>query len=102
MRAANFFTVTVSGALSLGLIFAGGCKSNTVDKGAFKSAINNYLSSQQDCLWSAPIKFPVQADTNNDEQTRGYDALVDAGLLTRGSAEKKRFLIGSKQVNDYD
>jgi hypothetical protein len=102
MRAANLFAVTVSGVLSVGLMFAAGCKSNTVDKGAFKNAINNYYSSQQDCLWPAPIKFPVQADTNNDEQTKGYDALVDAGLLTRGSAEKKRFLIGSKQVNDYD
>jgi hypothetical protein len=48
------------------------------------------------------LKFPVQADTSNDEQTKGYDALVDAGLLTRTSAEKKRFLVGSKQVNDYD
>jgi len=102
MRAANFLTTTFAGVLGFGLICAAGCKSNTVDKGAFKSAIDNYLSSQQDCLWSTPIKFPVQADTNNDEQTRGYDALVDAGLLTRGSAEKKRFLIGSKQVNDYD
>ena len=102
MRVTHVVSATVSGVLSLGLIFALGCKSNTVDKGAFKSAIDNYLSSQQDCLWPAPIKFPVQADTNNDEQTKSYDALVDAGLLTRGSAEKKRFLIGSKQVNDYD
>ncbi len=41
-------------------------------------------------------------DTNNDLQTKGFDALTDAGLLTRTSQEKKRFLIGSKQVNDYD
>jgi hypothetical protein len=30
------------------------------------------------------------------------DALTDSGLLTRKAEEKKRFLIGSKQVNDYD
>jgi hypothetical protein len=85
-----------------GVVAVGGCKKNAVDQGAFKSALNNYLSAKQTCLWSAPIKFPVQADTSNDEQTKEFDALTDAGMLTRKSAEKKRFLVGSKQVNDYD
>lgn len=88
--------------LVAGLAFFVGCKKNEVDQAAFKSAINNYLSAKQQCLWSAPVKFPAQADTSNDEQTKSYDALTDAGLLTRKSAEKKRFLVGSKQVNDYD
>jgi len=79
-----------------------GCKKNTVDKMAFKSALDNYYSARQDCLWPTPVKFPVQADTSNDEQTKSFDALTDAGLLTRKPEEKKRFLIGSKQVNDYD
>lgn len=82
--------------------FAAGCKKNAVDKGAFKTAIDHYLASQQQCLWSTPIKLPAQADTSDDEETKGFDALTDAGLLTRKAAEKKRFLIGSKQVNDYD
>jgi hypothetical protein len=86
-----------------GVVAAGsGCKKNEVDKGAFKSAINNYLSAKQSCLWEAPIKFPMQADTSKDEQTKEFDALTDAGMLTRTSAEKKRFLVGSKQVNNYD
>jgi hypothetical protein len=86
-----------------GLIAVGGCrKTNFVDKAAFKSAINNYYSTRQDCLWASPVKFPVQADTSNYEQTKGYDALTDAGFLVRKAAEKKRFLIGSKQVTDYD
>lgn len=90
-------------ALVTGVMAAGaGCKKNEVDQGAFKSALNNYLSSRQECLWSAPVKFPAQADTSNDEQTKGFDALTDAGLLTRKPVEKKRFLVGSKQVNDYD
>jgi hypothetical protein len=93
-------SVVVGIALVLGL--GAGCKKNELDKGAFKSALNDYLKAQQECLWASPQKFPAQADTSNDEQTRGYDALVDAALLTRSSAEKKRFLIGSKQVNDYD
>ena len=86
-----------------GVMLVAGCrKTNFVDKAAFKSAINNYYSTRQDCLWSSPVKFPVQADTSNYEQTKGYDALTDAGFLVRQAAEKKRFLIGSKQVNNYD
>lgn len=84
------------------VFLAAGCRKNAVDKMAFQSALNNYYSARQDCLWSAPVKFPAQADTSDDEQTKSFDALVDAGLLTRKSAEKKRFLVGSKQVNDYD
>ncbi len=82
-------------------VFAG-CKKNAVDKMAFKSALNNYYSGRQDCLWPAAIKLPAQADASNDEQTKGFDALTDAGMLTRKAEEKKRFLIGSKQVTDYD
>lgn len=84
------------------LLMAAGCKTNTVDKMAFKSAINDYYKAKPVCIWTTTVKFPAQADTSNDEQTKGFDALVDAGLLTRQSAEKKRFLIGSKQVNNYD
>ena len=82
--------------------FAAGCHTNMVDKGAFKSALNNYYNGRQACLWGHAIKFPAQADTSNDEQTKGFDALTDAGLLTRTPGEKSRFLIGSKQVNNYD
>jgi hypothetical protein len=89
-------------AISAGFIVAAGCHSNTVDKAAFKSAINGYLGAHQECVWNDPMKFPAQADTANDMQTKGFDALTDAGLLVRSSAEKKRFLIGSKQVNNYD
>jgi len=84
------------------LFLGTGCRKNAVDKSAFKSAINNYYSGRQVCLFPNPVKFPAQADTSNEEQTKGFDALTDAGLLTRKDVEKKRFLIGSKQVNDYD
>jgi hypothetical protein len=84
------------------VVFAAGCHSKVVDREEFRMALNNYLAGQQKCLWPAPVKFPAQADTNNENQTQGFDALTDAGLLTRMPAEKKRFLIGSKQVNDYD
>jgi hypothetical protein len=87
----------------LALVIAGaGCRKNAVDPSAFKSALNDYYNAKQVCVWSAAVKFPAQADTNNEDQTKGFDALTDAGLLTRTPAEKKRFLIGSKQVNNYD
>jgi len=79
-----------------------GCKTKTVDKEAFKTALNDYYKGQQDCLWASAQKLPAQADASNDQQTKGYDALVDAGLLARSSAEKKQFLVGSKRVNNYD
>jgi hypothetical protein len=84
------------------VMLSAGCKKNAVDKAAFKSSLNNYLASKQQCLWDAPVKMPAQADASKDEQTKGFDALTDAGLLTRKAVEKKRFLIGSKQANDYD
>ena len=95
-------TSKVSVAVGGAILMIAGCHSNTVDQAAFKSAINDYYKGKQECVWSAPMKFPAQADTSKDEQTKGFDALTDAGLLTRKTAEKSRFLIGSKQVNDYD
>jgi hypothetical protein len=79
-----------------------GCRSKVIDKEQFHSALNSYYANQQSCLWSSPVKFPVQADTDDDAKRQHYDALTDAGLLTRIPAEKKRFLIGSKNVNNYD
>ena len=99
MQVKSLLAVSVCG---LFLVTAGCRKTNHVDKGAFKSAINHYLSAHDEYVWSAPVKFPAQVTTSNDEETKGFDALTDAGLLIRKSAEKKRFLIGSKQVNNYD
>lgn len=86
-----------------GLItLAAGCNKTKPDTTNFKTAINNYYSAHPSCVWQSPVKFPAQADADNDTQTKGFDALTDASLLTRTPQEKKRFLIGSKQVNDYD
>ena len=90
------------GVVACGMMLFAGCKTNSVDKGAFKTAINDYYGSRHTCVWTTPVKFPAEADTSNNDQTKGFDALTDAGLLTRTAAEKKRFLIGSKQVNMYD
>ena len=92
-------TAALCGAAAL---FATGCNKKADNTINFTSAINTYYSAHPACLWSDPIKFPVQADTSDASKTSGYDALVDQGLLVRTTAEKKKFIIASKQVNNYD
>lgn len=85
----------------MGTIFAlvVGC-SHGPSKSALKTAINDYYSVRNECVWPQPVKFPVQM--NASDNTRGYDALTDAGLLTRKAEQEKRLFAGSKQVNIYD
>ncbi|MEO8726561.1 MAG: hypothetical protein ABI383_10610 [Acidobacteriaceae bacterium] len=93
----------LNAALSAVILLAAGCTAKKgPDTSGFKTAINDYYSAHPDCVWTSPVKFPAQADASNDTQTKGFDALTDAGLLNRKAEEKKRFLIGSKQVTDYD
>ena len=62
-------------------LFAVGCKKDAVDTMAFKSALNSYYAKQQRCLFTAPVKFPAQADTSKDEDTKTYDALTPGGTI---------------------
>src|ERR1700760_4659283 len=68
----------------------------------YADAINSFYQAHPVCLWSDEKKFPVQAATSDDAKTQGYDALTDAGLLTRTTGEKKVMIVASKQVNNYD
>jgi hypothetical protein len=79
-----------------------GCNKKEDNTINFTNAINTYYSAHPSCLWTAPVKFPVQADISDANKTAGYDALVDQGLLARTTAEKKVMIIASKQVNNYD
>jgi hypothetical protein len=90
----------LSPAIAIFLIV--GCNRKADSSLNFTNAINTYYSAHPACLWSDSIKFPVQADTSDISKTSGYDALVDQGLLVRTTAEKKKFIIASKQVNNYD
>jgi hypothetical protein len=83
------------------LLFAG-CNKQDNSKANYQTAINDYYKAHPACVWQDTKKFPVQAATSDDAKTEGYDALTDAGLLTRTTAEKKVFIIASKQVNNYD
>ena len=80
---------------------ATGCKKQ-VDHAEFISAINKSFVGRHECVWPESVKLPAQVDPSKDERIRAFEALTDAGLLLRGSEEKKRFLVGSKQVNVYD
>ena len=91
-----------STVLCAAIVFAAGCNKTDNSKMNYESAINDYYKAHPACLWSQTKKFPVQAATSDDAKTEGYDALTDAGLLTRTTAEKKVFIIASKQVNNYD
>ncbi len=84
------------------VLLAAGCSKTDNSKANFKTAINSYYDAHPACLWSQSQKFPVQAATSDESKTQGFDALTDAGLLTRTTAEKKRFLVGSKEVSNYD
>ncbi len=83
-------------------VMIAGCKKTDDSTANYTKAINSYYASRPACLWQDPIKFPVQADTSDTSKTSGYDALVDQGLLQRTTAEKKVFIIASKQVTNYD
>lgn len=77
------------------------CNKQAPTQPNYTAAINSYYQAHPACLWSGEKKFPVQAATSDDAKTQGYDALVDAGLLTRTTSEKK-IIIVSKQENNYD
>ncbi len=85
-----------------GMVFAAGCRKTSDNTVNYTSALNTYYQDRPLCLWTDPVKFPVQVDQSDGSKTAGYDALVDAGLLTRTAAEKKVFIIATKQVNLYD
>lgn len=79
-----------------------GCNKKTDNTANFKSAIDSYYSSRPVCLWNSPKQFPVQAEADDKSKTSDYDALVDQGLLTRTTVEKKKLIVMTKAANNYD
>jgi len=83
------------------LLLVSGCKKTSDNTINYKSAINTYYASHPACLWSQSQKFPVQVGASDATKTGPYDALVDQGLLSRTTSEKKIIII-SKQETNYD
>ena len=86
----------------IALLMATGCNKKADNTVNYKSAVDTYYSAHPACLWDSTKKFPVQAGTSDTDKTSDYDALVDQGLLTRTTAEKKVMIIASKSVTNYD
>jgi hypothetical protein len=98
-RLKSVIAVSSAVALTAGMMITG-CKKTTDNTINYKSALNTYYAANPSCMWSQPQKFPVQTGTS-DASTAPYDALVDQGLLTRSTTEKKIIII-SKQMTNYD
>ena len=77
------------------------CKKTATVAPNYAGAIDTYYAAHPLCVWPTPQQFPVQVAHSDQDKTRQFDALVDQGLLTRTSAEKK-IIIVSKQMNNYD
>jgi hypothetical protein len=95
-------SVSLTLCLSALFLAAGGCNKQANYDANYKAAINDHFKASPVCIWAQPKKLPAQAATSDDAKTEGYDALTQAGLLTRTTAEKKVLIIASKQVNNYD
>ena len=70
---------------SLLLLLATGC-SNTPPaqlKADYAATLNRYYEGRPLCLWTDSVKFPVENPTPQEVRARGFDALVDSGLLVR-------------------
>ena len=95
----TFRTAAVCGVALLVMV---GCNKKADNSINYKSAINTYYSAHPSCLFAQPVQFPTQKTTSDQSATAPYDALVDQGLLVRTTAEKKVFIVASKQVTNYD
>lgn len=83
------------------LLLVAGCKKTADNTSNYKSTLDNFYSANNACLWPTSQKFPVQIAASDDTKTAPFAALVDQGLLTRTTSEKKIIIISKQEVN-YD
>jgi len=94
-------TILTGGFCLVALLTTACSKTDNSDMN-YKAAIDDHFKAAPACIWPQSKKLPAQAATSDDAKTEGYDALTQAGLLVRTTAEKKVFIVASKQVNNYD
>ena len=87
--------------ITASLLIAAGCKKTADNTSNYKSTLDNFYSANTSCLWSNSQKFPTQIAASDDSKTAPFAALVDQGLLTRTTSEKKSIIISKQEVN-YD
>lgn len=74
------------------LLFTGCSSAPTPQlKADYTTTLNRYYEGRPLCLWSQSVKFPVENATAEEARARGFDALVDSGLLVRRSAKHGAF-----------
>ena len=83
------------------ILLIAGCKKTTDNSSNYKSAIDAYYNQSPSCLWSHPQQFPMQVAPSDTDKTAPLAALVDAGLLTRSTSEKKIIIVSKRETN-YD
>jgi hypothetical protein len=91
----------IATASTIGLLLLSGCKKTADNNINYKSAIDTWYSAHPYCLWDTSQKFPTQVAASNDSQNAPFAALVDQGLLTRTTSEKKIIIISKQEIN-YD
>lgn len=94
-------TIRTTAIVATALFLVAGCKKTTDNSANYKSAINAWYSAHPACLWSHSQMFPTQVAASNQDQNAPFAALVDQGLLTRSSAEKKIVIVSKREI-DYD
>jgi hypothetical protein len=94
-------TTRTTTLLAAALLLVAGCKKTTDNSVNYKSAINAWYSAHPACLWPQSQMFPTQVAASNQDQTAPFAALVDQGLLTRSTSEKKVIIISKQEIN-YD
>jgi hypothetical protein len=92
-------TATLCSAAALLLL--AGCKKTADNTINYKSTLDAYYAANNSCLWSSSQQFPKQIAASDDSKTAPYAALVDQGLLTRTTSEKKIIIISKQEIN-YD
>lgn len=102
MKVHLLYSLRAAAVCGVALLATVGCNKKADNSINYKSAINTYYSAHPACLFSEPKQFPTQKTTSDTSSTAPYDALVDQGLLVRTTAEKKVFIVASKQVTNYD
>jgi hypothetical protein len=78
-----------------------GCKKTADNTSNYKTTLDNFYAANNSCLWSTSQQFPKQIAASDDSKTAPYAALVDQGLLTRTTSEKKIIIISKQEIN-YD
>lgn len=94
----TMYRLTIAAAT---LLLVAGCKKTTDNTSNYKSAIDAYYATHPACLFSHPQQFPTQVAASDKTKDAPFAALVDQGLLTRTTSEKKKILLSKQEIN-YD